>query len=253
MKKTHVMYLCMLLLGLGLAGCESSEGLPDLVVDEITCEEGNLHLTVTNQGKGGLPDTWTALASVYVNSVTQEDVILNEPTSTEEGGIQEPGGTSHYLTSIEINNVSYVDVALDYTYEINEVSEENNIRKTVYVAPCNLPDLVVSDLTLDEDCYVIVTLKNIGTGMVPEEAWNQIFEENCALNIYKDGAPFSSKCLFQIDTTHDLQPVEGSAAFKTDLRLSGTSVVTAVVDATGNILEMDERNNTRGKELACEK
>jgi len=113
-----------------------SKGGPDLIVRSIECRDGKDFFSIANEGKGPFPEDWVALASLYIDGVTQEDVVLNEPTAIKDGGISEPGGTSDYWTAFEVDKIVRVDLYVDYTKEIDESNEENNSTENVYVEPC---------------------------------------------------------------------------------------------------------------------
>ncbi len=73
--------------------------------------------------------TWSRLASLYLDGIAQEDILLNEPTATTKGGISEPNGRSIYLMSSEIAATVKVDLYIDYNDKIRESDENNNRQK----------------------------------------------------------------------------------------------------------------------------
>jgi hypothetical protein len=135
MKKTVIALLTLSLLAVLSVNC--AQGRPDLAPQSLECRKGKFFFTVINSGKGPLLDNWSALASVYIDGVVQEDVDLTNPTASTDGGIQEPGGTSQYLTLFDIEKPTRFDVYIDYTEEIKESDEDNNSMENIYIEPCN--------------------------------------------------------------------------------------------------------------------
>ncbi|MGD2245267.1 MAG: hypothetical protein PVI11_01840 [Candidatus Aminicenantes bacterium] len=101
--------LCKFVLFDRTSSCQQ-EILPDLVVEDISCMGGNLYITVKNQGEGSLPEDWISLASLYMDGVVQEDILLNEPSSTTKGGISEPEGISNYLLLYDVPASMRIDL-----------------------------------------------------------------------------------------------------------------------------------------------
>jgi hypothetical protein len=111
---------------------------------------------------------------------------MDKPTSKENGGLDKPGGVSFYLTPYPVEEIRRVDIALDYADVIRETHEDDNIRNGLYVAPCSLPDLVVEEVALDENCFLTLKLKNQGQGPIPKKAWSEEFFDYC-------GSPSTSR------------------------------------------------------------
>jgi hypothetical protein len=243
----------MVIFTLFTVGCRTQEGLPDLVLDDVGCQEGNLVFSVKNKGNGSLPEDWTALASVSIDGVVQQDIFLKDATSETEGGVAEPDGSSFYLTAFPVEQIIRVDVALDYPDDIREADEDNNIVNNIYVAPCSLPDLIVENLSLDENCKLRIHLKNQGEGDVPDIAWAYEFMDNCGVTIYKGDQAWACVPFISMDPSHALEPAGGTVAYTSDLEIQDETVVTVVVDSTGTVNESDERNNKWIQPLSCKK
>ena len=112
---------------------------PDLIVDKIECGPGGkLAVTVKNIGAGILPAGWIALAEVYFNQQNMGFYDLRYPTSTTNGGIESPGGSSYYLLSWDITQQISASVYVDYTNSVTESNEQNN-TKSEFVLPCTSP------------------------------------------------------------------------------------------------------------------
>jgi hypothetical protein len=112
---------------------------PDLIVDKIECGPGGkLAVTVKNISASILPAGWMALAEVYFDQQYMGFFDLKYPTSTTNGGIENPGGSSYYLLSWDITQQVSVYVYADYTTSVTESNEQNN-TKSELVSPCTTP------------------------------------------------------------------------------------------------------------------
>ena len=228
-----------------------SKGGPDLTVKSIECREGKLFFSLVNEGNRPLPDDWVALASLYIDGDVQEDVVLNEPTAIKDGGIPEPGGASEFLTVFDIDKIIRVDLYVDYTKEIEETDEENNSAENVYIEPCDLPDLVIESMSLNEDCYVVVKVANQGKVSLPVTVWDVDDEENCGLTLFMGEKEWGKKRLWEIDPTQSLDVPGGSVSYTSELKVDGQADITAEIDAMGMIYESDEENNRKKESLTC--
>jgi subtilase family serine protease len=228
-----------------------SNGGPDLTVKSIECREGRLFFTIANEGTGSLPDDWAALASIYIDGVIQEDVVLNESTATKDGGIQESGGISEYLTAFDVDKIIRVDLYVDYTKAIRESDEENNSAENVYIEPCDLPDLVIESVSLNEDCYVVVTIANQGKGSLPLSVWDGDSAENCGMTLFLNDQEWGKKNLWEIDLNRSLDMPGGSISYTSELKVDGQTDVTARIDVMDIVNESDEDNNKKISSLTC--
>lgn len=256
LKRRAVRYLLALAIPALSTTCsqpESTTGLPDLIVDDVSCMGGNLYMTIKNNGKAPLPEGWTALATLYVDGYLQEDIFLRSATSRTNGGIEQPGGQSHYLIPYDISSPVRVDIYLDYAETIDEENDDNNSLESIYVGPCVLPDLNIEDIYLDEECQVMVVIENRGPGRIPHNVWILDEEPQCVLTVFIDDKKRSSTMAHEFDPREDLHPVLGKAVFPTGLKLERKSTVKAVIDCSDIIQEQDESNNVKTVTLECGK
>jgi len=110
--------------------------------------------------------------------------------------------------------------------------------------PVALPDLTISNITLNESGRLVVTLSNIGKNPVPSRIGH--------LTLYVDGDPKWSIPLERIPDQNFLQP-EGISVYMTPVELEGTHSVKAVVDSDEEIVEENESNNTLTKTFSFER
>lgn len=260
MKKQWILITFAGLLLIAAGACQQQEEpvsetmtMPDLTVMDASCMGGGLYITVANQGEGALPEDWYSLMSLYIDGANQEDIILKEPTAMEKGGISEPGGISHYLIPYDIPQPVRVDVYVDYTEDIEESNEENNSFENEYVGPCLLPDLAIDDIYLDDNCQVVVVVKNIGPGSVPQQLWTPKEVPECTLKLFLNEEEYCVRSFYEFDPEERLEPVDGIASFPSDLKITEESVVTAAIDCLDIVQEQNQDNNTMTKTMTCEK
>lgn len=243
--------LALAALVLGGLTCGGGGGRPDLFVASLSCSRGNLVLTVGNSG-GPLREGWSASAALSIEGQLPNTILLHQATRTSDGGLEEGrGGTASYLTAYRLDRITRVDVSLDSAGEIAEADEENNAWQSHYVAPCDLPDLVVEEVALTDDCRVRIVLANRGDGDVPREAWSYDYLDFCGVSIYLDGKETACVPFLSFNPDHTLRPVGGTATLTSGIRVREETHVLVVVDSTLAVAEGDENNNRRSAMLTC--
>jgi hypothetical protein len=253
MKRIVLRTIALLAVIFLAASCSRQDGLPDLDVQEVGCQDGVLYLKFINNGPGIMPQNWTALASVSINGEKRDDILMERPSGRVDGGLDRPGGVGLYLTPYPVEEILRVDIALDYADMIKETHEDDNIRNNLYVAPCSLPDLVIEEVALDENCFLTLRLKNRGQGSVPKKAWSEEFFDYCGVSIYVGDIQWACTPFLSFDTRHDLEAAGGTLTYKTNLKIKDETMITAIVDATENLNESEEQNNKAVATLACKK
>jgi len=119
-----------------------------------------------------------------------------------------------------------------------------------------LPDLVPVDLTVDNDCRIVVTIRNNGPAIVPNAGYSLTPPGSSGVQMYLDGAPFGGIVLGGLDPTHATQPAGGTKTytwFPSLLLPAGVHSVKVVVDNNNSIAEINESNNSLTKRLSCQK
>jgi hypothetical protein len=107
-----------------------------------------------------------------------------------------------------------------------------------------LPDLTVSDITLDDHGKVIVTLSNIGKGYFPPQAGE--------IRIYVGDELKWSAPLSAVPDKTFLRP-GGVSVYATPVELEGAFPVMVVVDGERAVREADESNNILKRRLSYRK
>lgn len=111
-----------------------------------------------------------------------------------------------------------------------------------------LPDLVVSDLTVNDQCQPVITVRNLGPGTLPDSAMYMGSSAN--LSMKKNGSPRGG---WSMDK-HELIAVGGTYTH-VDKALnhvvSGQASYTATIDDSNLITEANESNNALTRTLTC--
>ena len=111
-----------------------------------------------------------------------------------------------------------------------------------------LPDLTISDLTVDAQCQVTITVKNLGPGALPPSAMYQGSAPNLSLS--KDGDSHGGRVLKE----GSLVPSGGTYVHivrATNLLVDGQGSYTATIDSANIITESNEANNSLTRTLSC--
>jgi CARDB len=115
-----------------------------------------------------------------------------------------------------------------------------------------LPDLAIEDITLNEQCFVVVTAKNNGPGMVPDKVWTERAPDSSAIYLYINGKKWGGQTIAGFDPSKNLQNPGGTATMTSNLKVTGTATIGATIDSTGKVRETNEANNAMKKQLTCQ-
>lgn len=115
----------------------------------------------------------------------------------------------------------------------------------------DLPDLTIDEMTLDDQCRVIVRAKNMGPGAVFDEVWTDHKPDSPAITLYVDGKKWGGETIWLLDPQRTLKNVGGTVVYRTNLTVNGTQTVKASIDQARQVREADETNNERVGALTC--
>jgi hypothetical protein len=117
------------------------------------------------------------------------------------------------------------------------------------------PDLIVSNIDLIQDCWIRVTIQNIGTAGVPDA----VYAGNvCAIQMYEGNQPHGGMVLSVFDPGGQLKTpgtsvsrvwFQGSPGLNLD---PGTHAIRVDVDADNAVAEANESNNSLTQNLTCQ-
>ncbi len=110
-----------------------------------------------------------------------------------------------------------------------------------------LPDLVVTDLTVNDQCRPVVTLRNAGTAPL----WPAYdYTASIGVQFYKDSSAFGGWGIGAADV--EALRLPGGTLTKTfPPFIEGTMNITVIVDQENKVAEIDEANNTSTRTLEC--
>lgn len=111
-------------------------------------------------------------------------------------------------------------------------------------------DLAVTGLSLAGDGRVMVDLKNNGPGKVPNQAWTS--NKSVSVMLFREGKRWGGASIKVIDPQRYLQHPGGTATFVSNLKVSGSEKITAVVDYGNRVGETNKVNNGKSVTLGMQ-
>ena len=250
--------------------CQPS--LPDLVpVDLVLDADCRIDVTIRNNGPAIVPDAGYSLSppgssgvQMYNDGAPFGGIVLGGFDSSHAS--QPVGGTATYkwFSSLPLPPGSHtVKVDVDNNNSIAETNEANNSLTKTLTCQKPLPDLVPVSFSLQQTgitpnspCQIVLTLKNIGTGIVPDAAFAPV-PAGPAVQMYNDGAPWGGAVLGLIDLAKVLQPAGGTLTYPwmaatVGLRVAaGDHVLRVDVDNNNALVESNEANNSLTQKVTC--
>jgi hypothetical protein len=119
--------------------------------------------------------------------------------------------------------------------------------------PGNKPDLVIEGIRLDRDCNVMVKVRNVGKGKIPDEVWTVHSPESSAVYLTINKKGWGGDAIWRFDPGKNLQDPGGTVVYRSTLKVSGSAVVNAQIDHTHQVAESNETNNSKTVKLGCPK
>jgi len=114
-----------------------------------------------------------------------------------------------------------------------------------------LPDLIVSDIQIDTQCRLSITVRNAGQGPVPASAYRS--PGGATVAFYKNGASFGGWGLNAIDPQRKLTTPGASVTWlRAGHKIQGSMQIRVMADAHRNVVaESNENNNSLDKSFSC--
>jgi hypothetical protein len=242
--------------------------LPDLIVSDIELmQDCWIKVTLKNIGNGGVPASiysgnYSAV-QMYKGSQAHGGMVLRE---FDPSGLLKSSGASvskvWFYGSPGLNldpGVHSIRVDVDASGDVAESNENNNSRtERLTCEQQRLPDLIVSDIELMQDCKIKVTLKNVGTGGVPASVYSGNMSDDSAVQMYKGSQAHGGMVLRVFDPSGLLKSPGASVSkvwFPGAANLAlgpGTHSIKVIVDNNNAVAESNENNNSRTERLTCE-
>lgn len=149
------------------------------------------------------------------------------------------------------NKIKITEEKKLYQKNDTKISTENMRIKQEMVRYKPKPDLIINNIFLNKDCEVVVQVKNIGKGSVPEYVWSKHKPESSNIYLLRNGKNWGGATIYHIDKGKRLQKPGGRLLFRSNLKIQNKESITAIVDMTKQIKESNEKNNTMTKTLKC--
>jgi subtilase family serine protease len=216
--------------------------LPDLIISDISLSEtGRVEVRVSNIGKGFAPDRLGSLV-IYVDGDLRWRVSLG---TLQDQAFLQPGGSVLYATPVELIGRHEVRAFVDNEEKMVEENEGNNVfikmfGKEKSEVKLLLPDLTITDLFLNPQRKLVVTIANIGDRPLLLEGGN--------LKIMVDGSLKGSYTSASLSDQSFL-PTKGSITLMTPLTFVGRHEIDAHFDFTHGVKESNVENNRLKKLL----
>ena len=224
--------------------------LPDLTLSNITTDEsGKLVIVLSNIGRTLVSSPFGRL-KIYVDDDLRWSIPLG---GISDQAFLQPGGVTRYTTPVELEGTHLVRAIIDSDDEILEENESNNILTKIlnYEMVVRLPppssslppvpskpedqeptllspEIRVTDLSLNPQRRVVVTLANVGKGI--------FLLRDGTLKVSVDGTPKGSYTLRSSSDQDHLLPEE-SMTFPTSVILAGRHEVYATIDTDPGLKE----------------
>lgn len=177
------------------------------------------------------------LTSKYYNTRSRNLRFVHEVDSKE---LTRGGDYSLTLTNYSSDRVANGEVKIDYPIAGEKVYRPGE-------GP--LPNLVVSDIRLDERCKTLVTVKNVGAGELPTYFWKKNMP---VLKLFKNGELWGEVDIRFFDYQKGLNPVGGEAVYNTGLKVIDSAKIMAQIETNSRMFEEDKSDNRKEVGVVCD-
>lgn len=132
-------------------------------------------------------------------------------------------------------------------------ASQNDIRQVSGIV--KLPDLIVSEIQMVDNCQIRVTVKNTGPSGIPDSGYSMA--NGVFIQMYNGSRPWGGFRLSAVDREKRLQRPGGSFTFSWypsggSLELGpGVHPIKVVVDSNSAVTELSETNNELTQRIAC--
>lgn len=240
--------------------------LPDLVPADLRVDaDCRIVVTLKNNGPGIVPDAGFSMSppgssgvQMYKGGAPWGGIVLGAMDPSKQ--TQPAGGTVTYTWFPGLAlppGAHVVKVDVDNNNSIKESNEQNNSLTKKLACRKPLPDLVPTNISVNSECQIVITLKNNGSGIVPDAGFSLSAPGSSGVQMYSDGAPWGGIVLGGLDPSKQLQPVGGTITHTwfpgaANLKLPpGAHVVEVVVDNNNSIVESNDANNSLKQKVSC--
>jgi hypothetical protein len=194
---------------LGAGSRAAAQGLPDLIVSDLTLRTDCVVLvTLKNQGPGPLPSLAPdALKVRPFKNGSAYGAESPEPAAVD--ALRPAGGTVTVPVGILVDGEADVSVTVDNSGAVAEASETNNTFTKRLSCSASLPDIAITGIRFSPpSCAPILTLTNRGNGPLPERAYSEIYLKRIFDGVHV--ADVYGPHITDLDPKRSLQPAGGT-------------------------------------------
>ncbi|MBW1997280.1 MAG: hypothetical protein JRJ29_04860 [Deltaproteobacteria bacterium] len=226
---------------------------PDLAIAGIGLDANcRVQMTITNKGPGRLaPVFWTRdipTVRLYRNGRSWGGANLK--VVDPQQNLRRVGGQAVYRSNLKVSGSETIKVVINPGPRLREANTQNNTREVrLRCRGASRPDLAVKEIRVVGGCKVAVTIVNAGPGDLPDAAWQQ--GSSPTVYLYRNGRSWGGANLIGIDRTKRLRRPGGEVQYVSNLRVSGTERIKAMVDFNNTLREGNETNNIMVRQLSC--
>jgi len=240
--------------------------LPDLVVQNIRLiKDCKIEVTIANRGRTGVPArgyhrTRGVAIQMYRGAKPWGGIRLFAVDPGKK--LMKPRSVVRFIWFPRAANLNLrpgihpLKVTVDNNNAVRESNEGNNtLAKRVVCrrGGGGRPDLVIRNILLDRSCNVVVQVRNIGRGKVPNKVWTVHKPTSSSVYLRINGRGWGGATIWKFNPSKSLQPAGGGATYRSKLKVTGTAAVKATIDHTKQVAESNEGNNAMIKRLICRK
>ena len=225
----------------------------DLTVSHLTLDEdGYVIVYVQNIGEGIItinPRSPVQTMDLYLKLNGKNWGGSTHKLFDPEKVLLFPGGRIRIQTGLQLAAPQTVTAIIDMNNAVIESNESNNTM-TAQLDP-RKPDLAVTAIALDGECKVNVTVRNLGPGPVSSMVWLHQRFKDTGLYLKVNGRNWGGATFRGLDPDRQLAQANGTVTYRSNLRISAQTSVTATIDDKSLIREGNEANNHMTQTLNC--
>ncbi len=225
----------------------------DLTISHLTLnDDGYVVVYVQNIGEGVItinPRNKVQTVDLYMKVDGKNWGGTTHKLFDPEKVLVFPGGRVRVETGLKLTSPKTITASIDMNHAVIESNERNN-TKTKKLDP-RKPDLAITKISLDRDCKVNVTVKNMGPGPVNEMVWIHKDFKDTGLFLKVNGKNWGGATFRGLDESRRLSQSDGAVVYRSNLTVKSQATVSATIDDKSLIKESNEANNQLSQALKC--
>ena len=227
---------------------------PDLAVSSIKLDDQNrVVVTVANLGKKGVPkkiykvkDKGACNLNISINGKFWggAGIMLFDP---DKKLTEKRQSVRYVLKNLKISKRTKITAEITKS-RMKERSTDNNIRTAMLEpgAGTGKYDLAVTQVALNRQKQIVVTVVNTGQSKLPPGLWKASGTKACTLNLKINGKQWGGVSLKGLDPQKRLTKPGGQAVYiNKSYKVNDRVRVTATIDALSTFAETNEKNNRK--------